>query len=179
MAVALGLLTKYTSIVALFAATGLLLLTWRRQRLGPALVARRMALLVGPAVLLGAGWFARNLAEHGRLFVLQHDKPIFPKGVIGAIFYPEELVITSWMVLREAFVTYVGPLWLFWEWMQVFRRLCLLWIPLWLWPIAGWVRRRRNPDRPRLTPEQRLFVLAGGIAVAANVAGVINTCLFE
>jgi 4-amino-4-deoxy-L-arabinose transferase-like glycosyltransferase len=67
MALALGLLSKYSGMVMAAAAAlaGVLELAWGRARTGPRL---RHALLAAGIVVLGAGWFyAGNVARHGTL----------------------------------------------------------------------------------------------------------------
>ncbi|MBI3948822.1 MAG: glycosyltransferase family 39 protein, partial [Armatimonadetes bacterium] len=123
IAIALGLLTKYTAIVALFAAGAALALQWRRGPLGLGAAALRGAALVVPTLVLGGWWFARNVAQHGEVFVLQYDQPLFPGGLRSALLLPEEWIPATALVLVETFRTYVGPLWLFREWPRFFARL--------------------------------------------------------
>lgn len=179
VAVALGLLTKYTSIVALFAALAVLGVLWRQKALGLRQVALRAAVLVLPTVFLDGWWFARNWAEHGTLFVLQYDAPLFPQGWLQALVLPEQSLPAVGMVLWEILRTYVGPLWLFREWPRFFRVISPLWVLFFLWPIAGWLWQRVWREDANSSPAARPFLVAAGVSLLTNVAGVLNTCLFK
>lgn len=179
VALALGLLTKYTSIVIVPAALLVMAWRWRRQtpRPGVAALAQCLVALLLPTVILGAPWFARSLAQHGELFALQYDQPRFPGGVMQALVLPEASFPAVAMVLLETLRTYVGPLWLFREWPSLFVSLTPLWALLFLWPVLGWARGRWA--KAVAAPAERALYLAAGLALAANIAGVLNTCLFK
>jgi 4-amino-4-deoxy-L-arabinose transferase-like glycosyltransferase len=179
-AAALGMLTKYTSVVAFAAALAVIVLQ-RRQFARPLVGAAARLGILGAALLIFDGWWlVRNLLIYHELLPVQHHRPIFEKGLGQALLLPDVALPMILGLGWEFVITYFGPLWLFQRVDGYFLFwTALIWIPLLLWPISGWFRNRRRGAELLASREERVLYVAALAAFVANLLGVVNTVLFH
>lgn len=161
------LLTKLTAYGALALAALAIGLRWRSERRSPGWAVREAALLFGPALLLGALWWGRDLAVYGWpdvMGLLRHNAV-----VVGQPRTADWLAQYGWRETgRRFFQTTFRSFWGQFGWMGVVLDQRLYWVFGWLTTIMIWggLRALVTALRRGLTPRERHALLfLGGLAV--------------
>lgn len=161
------LLTKMTAYGALALAALAVGVRWRSERRSFGWAAREAALLFGPALLLGALWWGRDLVVYGWpdvMGLLRHNAV-----VVGQPRTADWLVQYGWRGTLQRFLeTTFRSFWGQFGWMGVVLDQRLYWILGWLTTIMTWggLRALGTALRRGLTPRERQALLfLGGLAV--------------